>query len=286
MIERRPTIRSKWLGQDLRRARQGADLSIADVGKTLDWPASKVSRIENGLVKAHWLDVQTLLDLYRIDESNPSRAALVELAKSARQKGWWHAYGKTLNHPFADLLSIEPSARRICTYQIQSVEGLLQVREYATALTAGSRVWEDEAAVETFVDVRMARQAILSKEEPVQLRVILGEGALRQVVGDAEVMRVQLMHLVEMGRRPNVMLQILPYSSGVSTGMSAPFVTLELSGPGALEVVYLEHLTGGLYIEDEAEVRRYMLAFEHLRASALPTAQSIKMIAEMAKELG
>jgi transcriptional regulator with XRE-family HTH domain len=285
MAERRPTIRSKWLGEDLRRKRQSAKMAIADVAKGLDWPASKVSRIENGLVRAHWLDVKALLDLYGVLEDDPLREALINLAKSVRKKDWWHGYGARLNHPFADLLSLESIANRISTYQIQLVPGLLQTPAYAQAVTLASRVWETEEDVDKFVEVRVNRQAVLTRDDPLDLWVIINEGALRQVIGSPDIMKEQLRHLASMARRPNVTIQVLPYGSGASAGMVAPFVKLELPGPGALDLVYLENLTGALFLEQENEVRHYTIAFDHLRASALPTAKSVKFITDRAKEL-
>ncbi|MEU8267631.1 Scr1 family TA system antitoxin-like transcriptional regulator [Sphaerisporangium sp. NPDC049002] len=97
--------------------------------------------------------------------------------------------------------------------------------------------------------------------------------------------RGQLRHLREMAARPNITIQVLPFSAGASTGMYGPYVVLEFPQPGLGKVVFLENLTGGLYLETEEEVGRYTLAFDHLRASALPTEESMKLISAVAGEL-
>jgi transcriptional regulator with XRE-family HTH domain len=278
------TIRLKWLGNALNKIRKETGLTIEAAAERLGWPQSKISRIENGMIRAHWGDIQDLLDLYGFADPD-QRKALIALAKRARERGWWHAYGATLAHAFADLITLETDSHEICTFQNQLVPGLLQTKEYALAVVGSSKVWEDRDEVEKFVQVRAARQAILSREDPVTFWAILGEAVLHQRVGGTDVTRNQLHHLVEMASRPNITIQVLPFTAGATTGMYGPFTTLRFAGPGVTEVVYLENLTGGLYLEHEDEVRRYDLAFNHLRASALPTDDSMRLIATAADRL-
>jgi len=277
------TIRSKWLGDAVLKIRKQTGLTLEEVGERMRWPQSKISRIENGMVRAHWGDIQDLLDLYEFHDTD-QRKALLALAKSARERGWWHAYGATLDHPFADLISLETTAHEICSYESQVVPGLLQTREYALALVGDSRVWEHPEDVEKFVQVRTARQTVLTRPQPIGFWTILGEAVLRQQVGGASVMRDQLRQLLDLALSPNVTIQVLPFTSGATTGMYGPFEVLKFAGPGVTEVVYLENLTGGLYLEHEDEVHRYTLAFNHLRASALSKEDSVRLISAMAEE--
>lgn len=277
------TIRLKWLGNALNKIRKETGLTIEEVGERLRWPQSKISRIENGMIRAHWGDIQDLLDLYDFQDPD-QRKALIALAKSARERGWWHAYGANLKPTFADLLSLEGIAHEISVYEAQVVHGLLQTRAYALAITGASRVWQDRDEIEKFVEVRTARQIVLKKEQPVDLWVILSEAALRQQVGGPSVMKEQLIHLLDIADLPNVTLQVLPFTAGASTGMYGPFHILRFPGPGVTEVVYLENLTGGLYLDQTEEIDRYKVAFDHLRASALPTKASLELIADIAKE--
>lgn len=278
------TIRLKWLGNALNKIRKETGLTIEAAAERLGWPQSKISRIENGMIRAHWGDIQDLLDLYGFADPD-QRKALIALAKSIRERGWWHTYGANLPQPFTDLLTLEADSHEIRTFQNQVVPGLLQTKEYALAVVGSSKIWKDQAEAEKFVQVRAARQSILLRDEPVTFRAVLGEAVLHQRVGGAKVIRDQLRHLVEMASRPNITIQVLPFTTGAATGMYGPFTTLRLSGPCVTEIVYLENLTGGLYLEHEDEVRRYDLAFNHLRASALPTDDSMRLIATAADRL-
>lgn len=276
------TIRSRWLGAELRKLRTGLGRTIPDVAREIEWTEAKISRIENGLVKAHFVDVGALLRLYGVAESDPLHPALIELARSAKRKGWWHGNGDTLAHPFADLISLEDGASKMATYEIHTIPGLLQTADYAHALVAGSNVWERSEDVRKFVEIRMARQAVLTREtEPLELWVILGEAALRQQVGAPSVMCGQLEHLLEVSSGlPNVTIQVMPYRAGAA-GMFNPFVTLNYA---AQQVVYVESLTGGLWLEDPEVVSRYARAYEHLRASALSAKESERLIRAVIEE--
>ncbi len=120
-------------------------------------------------------------------------------------------------------------------------------------------------------------------QHPFQFWAVLGEGALRQVVGGRDVMRAQLRHLIDItDRQRNVSLQVLPFAAGAHTATSGPFVIIEFPGAPDLAVVYLEGQTGGIYLHGSEEVARYALAFEHLRAAALSPAATTRLIEEIA----
>src|SRR5690606_29874806 len=100
------TIRLKWLGNALNKIRKETGLTIEAAAERLGCPQSKISRIENGMIRAHWGDIQDLLDLYGFADPD-QRKALIALAKSIRERGWWHTYGANLPQPFTDLLNLE-----------------------------------------------------------------------------------------------------------------------------------------------------------------------------------
>ncbi|MDL4777469.1 MULTISPECIES: helix-turn-helix domain-containing protein [Thermomonosporaceae] len=278
-----PTIRSRWLGAALLKARKDAGLTLDEAAGRLDWQTSKISRIENGLARAHWGDVHDMLNAYAVTDPD-RREALTSLAKSLRERNWWRGYGARLDPPFADFLSLEGAAQEMSTYQPQVVPGLLQTRDYALAMVGSSRLWEDPEAAGRFVDVRIGRQAVLTRPSPLKLRAVVGEAALRQQVGGREVMDGQLRHLQRAAELPNVTVQVLPFAAGSATGMFGPFGILTFKGQGVAEVVFLENLVGGLYLEEDDEIHQYRLACRHLRASALSPKQSLRLVADVLKE--
>ncbi len=131
----------------------------------------------------------------------------------------------------------------------------------------------------------MTRQRILHSQTPLHLSVVLDEGLLLRQVGGAQVMREQLEHLVEAAKWPNVELRVLLNGTGAHPAITGEFTILgfpELISP---DVVYLEHMTSNIYVEQEAEVYRYNLAFDRLRALALEPDESTVMIARLAGAL-
>jgi transcriptional regulator with XRE-family HTH domain len=279
-----PPVRRRLIGAALRRHRESAGYGIDDAARILECDRSKISRIETGQRSIRPKELRELLTEYGVDEAR--RDALVTIARQTWQRGWWQSYGQVLDEAYQDYIILESTAAAIWTYEAQRVPGLLQIEEYARATAAASPFFETHEQRDQFVEVRLARQRILTRESPPQLWAILSEAALRQMVGGAEVMRKQLGHLAQISRDlPNVTVQVLPFAAGAHAGSSGPFVILRFPEAADLGVVYLEGQTGGVYLENEAEVARYTLVYEHLRASALSTTATTQLISEVAREL-
>jgi hypothetical protein len=108
---------------------------------------------------------------------------------------------------------------------------------------------------------------------------------LRVQVGGPAVMRAQLRRLAELAHRPNLTVQVLPFSTAAHVQPISPFTMLEFADAADPAVVYLEHLTGSLLLENEDEVRRYRVLFDHLGAEALGAGESAALIARAAAGL-
>jgi len=280
VTERRsPTVRRRRLGYELRRLREKAGLTIDDVAGQMDCSASKISRIETGHSGVTPRDVRKLLDIYEV--VGPEGDELVQIARDARQKGWWHPYSRVLTSAFVGL---EAEASAIQAYEQQVVPGLLQTAEYARAMMRAARPDIDDDEVERRVHVRMRRQSLLGKEHPVDLWAVLDEAVLSRPVGGDAVMRAQLAALVEAADCPNVTLQVLPFDVGAHAGMDGTFTILSFPNPADPPVVFAENATGGLFIEKSEELRKYEAIFEHIRATALPPEESVSFISELARE--
>jgi len=276
---RSPTIRRRRLGVELRRHREEAGVTIDMVADRLGCSTSKVSRIETGHTSATPSDVQHILDIYGVDAS--IKAELVQIAREARQKGWWHPYSTVLTGAYVGL---ETAARSIRAYEQQVVPGLLQSEEYAIALIRGARQDYPDQEIEQRVRVRMQRQALLIQDDPIDLRVVLDEAVLSRPVGGEPVMLDQLKKLIETARLPNVTLQILPFAAGAHAGMDGSFVILEFEEEGDADVVFIDNATGGLFLEKAEELSKYVSIFDIVRASALPPEESIEMIETLVEE--
>jgi transcriptional regulator with XRE-family HTH domain len=283
-FRRGPTVRRRRLAIELRRLRNEAGLSLEDAGKQIERTAATISRIENAQVGIRTRDVAALLDLYGVTEGE-MRETLLTIAREARQKGWWHAFGDVLPAWFQVYVGLESAASSIWVYQVQLVPGLLQTQAYARAvLGAGERFLTGED-VERHVALRMARQTILAGDSPTKLWTVIDESALRRTVGGPAVMRAQLERLAEEAARPNVTIQVLPLSASADLEPPGSFTLLTFpEDPSDPPIVYLEHLGGSLYLDKVEDADRYGVAVGHLQAAALSPRDSAELVAAMAKE--
>ncbi|XVQ12735.1 helix-turn-helix domain-containing protein [Spirillospora sp. CA-255316] len=281
MTARIETFRGRQLRKELLRLREAAGISMEAAASRLDWSKAKISRIETGRSRVTPSDVRLLLDEYGVVDKR-ERQVLIELAREARKQGWWHNYPDVIASPY---VGFEAEASRLRTYQTQLVPGLLQTSGYVRALLTSVRPVLSQGEIDRRVEARKTRQERRMESDHPHLWAILDETVLRRPVGGAEVMREQLARLREAARLPNVTLQVLPFSAGSHSAMGVPFVILDFDGPNAISAVYLEHLTGELYLDHEPDISRYTLVFDYLRAKAIDPEDVVPMIDEVAAQL-
>src|SRR5262245_17147850 len=276
-----PTVRRRRLAARLRELRENANLTIDEVGDKLECSASKISRIETGHVGVTPRDVRDMLEVYGVDDDE--RDALVQLAREARKKGWWHAYNEVFTGAFVGL---ESDASFLHTHQALLVPGLLQTEAYTRAVIRAIRPDIGEADVDLRVRGRLSRQKLLTEEpNPPEYWAVLDQAVLERTVGGPEIMREQLKRLVELASLPHVTLQVVPYSAGAHAGMEAPFLILGVPDQADPDVVYVEYSTSGVYLEQPEDVHRYTLIFDHLRAAALKPDDTVELVDRIANRL-
>lgn len=279
-----PTIRRRRLGAALRRLRDEAGLTTIEAGERLSWSHSKISRIETSKTPVTSTDVASLLAQYEI--ASEETEALLKLAREAKQRGWWHSYSEILPDGFDSYLGFEVEAQTISTFQPQVVPGLLQTEQYATAVLGAHALRTTPDEMERSVGLRRARQTRLTSDgDPVQLDAVIGESALRQLIGGAEVMREQLQQLTALGERPNVTLRVLPFDAGAHPALNGVFTVLEFPDPDDPRIVHVDNLIGSAYLESIREVGLYRLAYQQLQDIALRPDESAKLIVRLTEEL-
>ena len=274
-----PTVQRRRLGIELRRLRESAGKTIDEVAQVLECSDSKVSRIENGQVSTSARDVRDMLEFYGVDDER--RDALMHVTREARKKGWWQAYSDTLVVP---LVGLEVAADRIHAYEPMVVHGLLQTEDYARTMIRALRPDLPRGQIERWVEFRMARQHLLHGDGHTTMDLVLEECALRRPVGGHEVQRQQLRFLTEAVSLPSLTLQVLPLQVGEHAGMTGAFMIYRFGSPADPDVVYLEHTTSDLYLDNPDQVERYSTAFEQLRAVALSPEESLALIGSLARE--
>jgi hypothetical protein len=223
-----------------------------------------------------------MLEIYGAGEEQ--RESLVQLARESKQKGWWHAYGDSVQPHFATYLGLESAASEIRIYEVNMIPGLLQTEDYARTVITAGMVNSPRAEIERRVALGMERQR-LTRSSPPQVWTVLDEAGLRRQVGGPEVMRAQLEYLRELAGLRNVSLQVIPFSGGAHPGMGKPFVILVFGESIDPDVVYLEDLTSALWVEDVHQVDRYNVLFNHLQAAALSFDESAALICSVLKEM-
>ncbi|MBD0839182.1 helix-turn-helix domain-containing protein [Streptomyces sp. TRM68416] len=280
------TVLGRQLGEELRKFREAAGVSMAHAAEALDCTKGKISRIENGHVPVRTPDLIALMQAYGVEEptSRERLAALARRANRRRREGWWHRYASVLSDTYVDQIEMESICESIRTYQVQLVPGLLQTAGYGRAVTVASRAWQTPEEIDRFVQVRLARQERLTGETPIEYWAVLAEGVLHQQVGGPKVMSAQLDHLAAMAQRPNVTIQVLPFSRGAHSGMFGPYLLLSFPQLAALDLVLTETPTGNIWMEREAEVTSYRRLFDDARMAALPPTESLALIQRTAKE--
>jgi hypothetical protein len=273
---RTPTGRRRRLGAELRRLREETGMTIDRVAEALECSQSKVSRIETGQVSATPRDVRDMLALYRVDDAQ--REAMVQIAREARQRGWWQKFVDVPDGVPA-YVGLEAAATSIDVYMSLIVPALLQTADYARAVIGAVRPDLPENEIDRRVQLRMGRQALLDQDDPPALRVLLDEAVLRRPVGGAAVMRGQLGRLLEAAARPAVTLQVLPIGRGAHAGMDGPFTIFGFPAPAEPDVVALDSAADALYLESPEDLLRYRRVFELLLPAALTPAESAAFIA-------
>ncbi|MFF5967301.1 helix-turn-helix domain-containing protein [Streptomyces collinus] len=278
----RSTTRRRQLGATMRKLRSRKGLTLEEAGRLVGVSKATVSRYETTAGPVKWLVIDALCREYNATDAE--RRAVVNLAKNAKEQGWWNSFADCIPESMNLLLTLEDEAVRENHFCCVYVPGLLQTRAYSTALQRANEVPLEPSEVDRLVDIRMKRQEILSRPKPLHLWAILDESVIRRVVGSSSVMKEQLDRLLEANESPHITLQVLPFSKGAHAAALGSFVMIGGPEP-ALDVVYVDIHTGSLFLEKEAELERYRLAFEYLRAQALDMEASSTLIHRARKEL-
>ncbi|HCA86799.1 MAG TPA: transcriptional regulator [Streptomyces sp.] len=275
-----PTARRRRLAIELKKLREENEFTCQQVGQELDWSGSKVNRLETGSGRVQPSDVEALCRFY--NTSDELRDFLKQLAKDSKVRGWWHAHGDAVPSWFSVYVGLEQDAASLRQYQCEFVPGLLQTAAYAAELhRATDQLTADE--LKRAVDVRMERQAVLTRDNPPDLWAIVHESVLRHVVGDQQVMQSQLEHMLTVSQLKNVTLQVVPFSGGAYPATGA-FTILGFPEQEDPDVVYREGLTDAVYLEASDDVAQYTKAYDNLRAIASSPPRSALLIKQVLEE--
>ncbi|MEU9337653.1 helix-turn-helix transcriptional regulator [Streptomyces sp. NPDC048290] len=274
-----PTLLKMLVGVQLTGLREDRQIPQDQAARTLGFSPAKLSRIEAGKGRRPptEADLRALLALYEVDEYETS--VMVELLHRAGQPGWWQRYDKRLMPEWFDrLVGLQEAAASIRTFEIQYVPGLLQTPGYAEAVVRRGLPVAPETEVRRRVELRARRARLLDRADPPQLWAVLDESVLLRVLGDRSVMRAQLLHLIEMARRPNITVQVVPLDVTDASAPVIPITFLRFGGLDLPDVVYLEHIKSANFLEDRDETEEYRLTLDRLADDALTPRESLELL--------
>jgi transcriptional regulator with XRE-family HTH domain len=248
--------------EELRAWRERQGLSQAELGARMGYSGSHVSSVQT------MNRTPTYEFAKKADEALNMPGTFVRL----------HARITKEAHPpwFAPFVHFEEQASRIHNWDNRNVTGLLQTEAYMRAIIPAGKPNVADDVIERLLAARMERQQVLDRDEPPFCWFVIAESALRASFGGLDVMRGQLEHLLELTRRPNLRVQVWPFSIGDCPGCDGPMTVFELPDTGP--VGYAEGYEAGRIIESPPEVAKLILLFDLLRAGALSPAESVRFI--------
>jgi transcriptional regulator with XRE-family HTH domain len=276
MAEANPTVRQRELAMRLRALRTSLGLTVDDVAEQVLFSTTKISRIETASRPVVLRDVRDLCRIYGVSEEET--AELMDLARQAREPGWWAQYDDLNLGPYPGL---EQGATALTHFSMYFVHGLLQTEDYARAIIKAVNPKINQKVLDDRVEARLRRQQVLEQENRPRLRSLLDEGVLLRPTGGPEVMSAQLSKILQVVSEEKATVQVIRFSSGAHASVDGDFTFLEFADSSLPDLVYVEGLLSNLYQERPAELARYREALEYLRDSALSPRDSLSLIAKI-----
>ncbi|OLZ71406.1 transcriptional regulator [Streptomyces sp. IMTB 2501] len=255
--------------EELRLLRTERGLSLRKLAEEVGWDASQFGKMESGRTLGSPEVVQALDQHY----GTPGLLlAMWELAAADPTQ---------FREQYRRYMLLEAEAISLWHYAVSAPPGLLQTAGYAReALAVG---WIKGPELEQQVEARVGRRQLLEGDDPPLFRVILSEAVLRTSLRDEKAWRDQLENLVEAAERPNITLQVLPFSAGPHGLMNTAVMFLRL--PGGRTVAYSENDLRGELVEEDTSVELLQRRYDAMRDLALSPAESRKFILRMLEEM-
>ncbi|WP_433465600.1 helix-turn-helix domain-containing protein [Spirillospora sp. CA-128828] len=240
----------------LRKIREERGLTLEEAAALVMMSKSALSRMENAQVVARAHEVDYILMSYGYEEGDDLRSALVGLATGGRSRDWIRRHKQLeIGANYSEYVLLEQDGSELFTYHGDLIHGLLQTPEYARAVMTSvpSNAGRD---INHAVAYRMARQDAINGPCPLTLKAVIGEAAVCQQMGGREIMSAQLTHLLEQMERPNIELQILPFTATRNPGVDGSFGILDVE-PGDFAIVIIDGLRRSIFLEEDEEVAPY-----------------------------
>lgn len=277
MPKRESNVVGREFGNGLRAAIAKTGLTQRKLAEELDWDESKMSDMVNGKGGVTEAEVREVLAYCRLPLDE--RKHMLALFLEAGEKGFILFPEDGVPDQLRTLINHEKEATQIVAWSMILVPGLLQIPEYAYAVTeAGPHEPEDVPKVAA---ARSARAEILRPGRTFTFYV--HEQALWLPVGGEDVWREQLAHLLRMSVRQYINFHVIPRSIGAHAGVAGDFRVMKF--PKYPPLVFLDTLNCGLFFDDKDTVALYEDRVKRLAATALNREESRAVIDDILEGL-
>ena len=271
----------KQLGAALRSFRRDAGIDREDAAELIEVSPATMTRIERGETRLKRQDVIALAEGYGIPAAE--REALLEMLRETRmRRGQYPAFFSVKTRAALDM---EADASEILYSLSDLVPAHFQTEDYMRALWLNNGESLSPEHIDQLAAARLARQAILTQDDPPLIRAIIHEQALRLPVGGSAVMHRQLLRLVELAKLPNVEIQVQPIEAGAYPGIGTSFMLLRFDHDTAADLVQVEAHGDSFYRDRPNATEPYRLAWDRQRVSALSLPASEALILSAAAEM-
>ncbi|GAB3498055.1 DUF5753 domain-containing protein [Amycolatopsis cihanbeyliensis] len=277
---------ARWdLGLRLRERRELLGLAGTKASKLIGLSPTFLSDVESGKKNVPEAKLGQIADAYEFNEDEA--AELEELREVARHRGWWSKFSGLFAPEVLRFFGLEHGAETILTFNSSLIHGLLQTREYAQAIIESGSPNARLAEAGRRVEARLTRQRRLDGDDPLKLITVLSEAALRQQIGGPEVLRRQLLHLVQRIEDHPALLTVLivPFAAPGHDALDGSFHVLSFSKPNLPSIAWVEMVTSMQLIEDPVQVKEYDIAHASATDVALNPVDSLELIKQTAKDL-
>jgi transcriptional regulator with XRE-family HTH domain len=252
-IDANPTFARWALASAVRRHREQRLQTVEAFAELLGVAKTQASKLGNGSRGLSPDQVEALAESYDFGASE--RGRLLALAESAKgRSGWWQQ--RKLSENYRTLIGLEQAATSIREWCGDMIPGLLQHPDFAAAAIRAQALGMSDERIAEAAETRVLRQKILDGDHPLRLSVMFDEASLLRAPNrDVKAMRLQLQHLLDMAKRPDVTIRVLPFSRGVYPRFGTQMILLQLPEPVA-PVRYAESPTGIAITDDPAEIAK------------------------------
>jgi predicted XRE-type DNA-binding protein len=287
------TARKLLLGREIAHMIETAGLSQAKAAELIETGQPRIASLISGGSSISPGDLVLLAEQLGFTDEG-YKNALRELRRDNHKRGYWTTgHNRAYAEDMRLLVDLETHADQIRVVQVEVIPGLLQCEAYVRAQYSDEG--EERATalpLEDRISARLARQEILDKEEPpLTTQFVLSESCVRRVRGDDSVMREQIDYLIKLSKRPNIMLQLMPFRQpmGRRVDMADPFTLIRVPSPGAagpLELAYVEGEGEVRYLDERKTLRAYESAWARISNGALKFEETRKFLRQVAKDFG